>query len=51
LAGAQRLAAEKALDRRVFRSVRCGDDNLCHMNEAYDPLDRRDPINAVRTAS
>jgi len=51
LAGALRLAAEKTLDRRVFRSVHCGEDNLCHMNEAYDPWDLRDPINAVRTAS
>lgn len=51
LAGALRHAAEKALDRRIFRSGRCGDDNLCHMNEAYDPWDLRDPINGVRPAS
>jgi hypothetical protein len=50
LAGALRLSAEKALDRRVFRSRSCGDDNLCHMNESYDPWDLRDPINVVRPA-
>jgi hypothetical protein len=51
LAGALRLAAEKALDRRVFRSEHCGGEELCHMNESYDPWDLREPINAVRTAS
>ena len=50
LTGALRLSAEKALDRRVFRSRSCGDDNLCHMNESYDPWDLRDPINVVRPA-
>jgi hypothetical protein len=51
LAGALRHAAEKTLDRRVFRSEHCGGDSLCHANEAYDPWDLREPINAVRTAS
>jgi len=51
LAGALRRVTEKALDRRVFRSLRCGDDHLCHANEAYDPWDLRDPINVVSPAS
>jgi len=51
LAWALRLAAEKALDRRVFRTVACGTNVLCHANEEYDPWDLRDPINAVRSAS
>lgn len=51
LAAALRHVIEKALDNRVFRSLRCGDDNLCHMNEAYDPWDLRDPINLVRAAN
>lgn len=51
LAGAVRHVVEKALDRKVFRSLRCGEDNLCHANEAYDPWDRRDPINVVPRAS
>lgn len=51
LADALRHAVEKALDRRVFASEHCGDENLCHMNESYDPWDLRDPINAVRSAS
>jgi len=51
LAGALRHVTEKALDRRIFRSGRCGEDHLCHMNEAYDPWDLRDPINGVRPAS
>ena len=51
LAGALRRAAEKGLDRRIFRSGRCGGDNLCHMNEAYDPWDLRDPINGVTPIS
>ena len=50
LAGALRFTAEKTLDRRVFRSEHCGGDNLCHMNESYDPWDLREPINAVRSA-
>jgi len=51
LAGALHRGIDKALDRRVFRSWKCGDDNLCHMNEAYDPWDLRDPINVVVRAS
>lgn len=51
LAGALRHAAEKALDRRIFRSLRCGEDHLCHANEAYDPWDLRDPINTIPQAS
>jgi hypothetical protein len=51
LAGALRRVVEKALDRRIFRSLRCGEDNLCHANEAYDPWDLRDPINVVSHAS
>jgi hypothetical protein len=51
LAGALRLSAEKALDRRVFRSEGCGEAGLCHLNEEYDPWDLRDPINLVRPAS
>lgn len=50
LSTAHRRVIEKALDNRIFRSHRCGDDNLCHMNEAYDPWDLRDPINLVRAA-
>ena len=51
LTGALRLSAEKALDRRVFRSETCGGDNLCHANEQYDPWDLREPINLIRPAS
>lgn len=51
LAGALRHSTEKAVSRRIFRSGRCGEDNLCHMNEAYDPWDMRDPINGVGRAS
>jgi hypothetical protein len=50
LAEILRHAIEKALDQRVFHSERCGEDNLCHANESYDPWDLRDPINAVRSA-
>jgi hypothetical protein len=50
LVGALRHAAEKALDRRVFPSLRCGEDVLCHANEAYDPWDLRDPINLVHAS-
>jgi len=51
LAEALRHVIEKALDRRVFRSLRCGEDLLCHANESYDPWDLRDPINGVQRAS
>jgi hypothetical protein len=51
LAGALRHAAAKGLDRRVFPSERCGNDVLCHANEAYDPWDLRESINLVRPAS
>jgi hypothetical protein len=51
LAIAVRRATEKALDQRIFRSLRCGVDHLCHANEAYDPWDLRDPINVVQQAS
>jgi hypothetical protein len=42
---------DKALENRIFRSLRCGEDNLCHANEAYDPWDLRDPINVISHAS
>jgi hypothetical protein len=51
LARAIHKAVEKTLDQRVYRSLRCGEENLCHANEAYDPWDLRDPINAVQHAS
>jgi hypothetical protein len=51
LAEALRHAVEKALNDRIFRSLRCGEDVLCHANEAYDPWDLRDPINVVQHAS
>jgi len=51
LASALQHATEKALDQRIFRSLRCGEDNLCHANEAYDPWDLRDPINVIQQAS
>lgn len=51
LAEALHVAVEKRLDQRIFRSLRCGGDNLCHANEAYDPWDLRDPINVVQHAS
>jgi hypothetical protein len=51
LAAAFYRVTEKILQPRVFRSLRCGEDNLCHANEAYDPWDLRDPINAVSQAS
>ena len=51
LAAALHRVTEKILAPRVFQSQRCGDDLLCHANEAYDPWDLRDPINAVSQAS
>jgi hypothetical protein len=51
LATAMHHAVDKALDHRVFRSLRCGEDSLCHANEAYDPWDLRDPINVIQHAS
>jgi hypothetical protein len=51
LAFAMQHATEKALNNRIFRSLRCGEDNLCHANEAYDPWDLRDPINVIQHAS
>jgi hypothetical protein len=51
LAEVLRRVTEKTLDRRIFQSLRCGEDNLCHANEAYDPWDLRDPINVVQQAS
>ena len=51
LADALRHVTEKTLDQKVFRSLRCGEDFLCHANEAYDPWDLRDPINVVQQAS
>jgi len=51
LAAALHRVTEKILEPRVFRSLRCGEDLLCHANEAYDPWDLRDPINAVPQAS
>jgi len=51
LAPALQHATEKALDHRIFRSLRCGEDHLCHANEAYDPWDLRDPINVIQQAS
>ncbi len=42
---------DKALRGKMFRSEFCGDQTLCHANEAYDPWDLTDPMNAVqRTA-
>lgn len=43
-----RRAFAKTLDGNVFPSERCGDAQLCHANETYDPWDLRDPVNAVR---
>jgi hypothetical protein len=51
LAPALHRVVEKALQNRVFRSLRCGEDSLCHANEAYDPWDLRDPINVIQQAS
>jgi hypothetical protein len=51
LAYAIHHAVETAFDQRVYPSGRCGEDNLCHANEAYDPWDLRDPINVVQHAS
>jgi len=51
LAIALRHGIEKSLDQRVFHSLRCGEDALCHANEAYDPWDLRDPINVIQVAS
>jgi hypothetical protein len=50
LASSLRHAIEKTLDGRLFLSERCGEDNLCHANESYDPWDLRDPINLIRAA-
>lgn len=43
-----RRAFAKTLEGNVFPSGRCGDAQLCHANEEYDPWDLRDPVNAVR---
>lgn len=51
LAVALRRVIEKPITRGVFRSLRCGEETLCHANEAYDPWDLRDPINAVLKVS
>ena len=51
LAYGLRNAIEKTVHHRLFRSLKCGEDTLCHMNEAYDPWDLRDPINLVRAAN
>lgn len=51
LAVALRTVIEKHLVHSIFPSHRCGDDNLCHANEAYDPWDLRDPINGIRKVS
>ena len=45
-----RRAFAKILGGNVFPAVRCSEAQLCHANEAYDPWDLRDPINAVRKA-
>jgi hypothetical protein len=37
----------KTLEGRVFPSTYCSHQTLCHANEAYDPWDMTDPINAV----
>jgi hypothetical protein len=47
MATALRRQIEKVFRGRMYRSERCGVSPLCHMNEAYDPWDRRDPLNAV----
>jgi hypothetical protein len=51
LAPAIRRAIEQTFQQRMFRSRRCGEDNLCFANEAYDPWDLRDPVNGVQHAS
>ena len=42
---------EKTLEGRMFPSVFCGDQTLCHANEPYDPWDLSDPINAVQRSA
>ena len=37
----------KTLEGRLFPSGYCSGQTLCHANEAYDPWDMTDPINAV----
>ena len=51
LAGTLQHVIQKHLEQRVFHSLRCGEDVLCHANESYDPWDLRDPINVVQHAS
>jgi len=38
----------KALEGRIYAAHYCGDQSICHSNEAYDPWDLTDPINQLR---
>ena len=42
---------EKTLEGRLFPSVFCSEQTLCHANEDYDPWDMTDPMNAVTRPS
>lgn len=46
-----RKRIDRSLGRRIFRSEACGNTELCHMNEPYDPWDMREPVNRPRAAS
>lgn len=50
LAAQVRAAVEKRLEGCIFPSQACSEHQLCFANEAYDPWDLRDPINAIRPA-
>ena len=51
MATALRRQIEKVFRGRMYRSDRCGVSPLCHMNEAYDPWDLSDPLNAAGAGS
>lgn len=46
MATALRRQIERVFRGRMYRSDRCGVSPLCGMNEAYDPWDLTDPLNA-----
>lgn len=47
MAPALRRGIERTFRGKMYRSDRCGVSPLCHANEAYDPWDLADPLNAV----
>jgi hypothetical protein len=49
LANLLKMQIEKTLGDRIFPCGYCGDQTLCHSNEAYDPWDLADPMNGIRS--